>query len=222
MVRILACLLGVASLLVLLSACEQSAPPGSLPGSGVEDTPVEAGPNRGISLDDAPYYLDASAVLPGFRQVDERIIHEDLGFGSGQTVFVAYRSDEPLEIVELNMRVVSGDVENSAVRALLRDEETLEEGLMDGVLETAKSVGLEVDSVAIQWTDVAVGDAAKMAQIAIEDVYAEIACEYLIFIQEEEGNGVLVSVSTLWYGAEPPSVGALAVAREISDRLADR
>jgi hypothetical protein len=183
-------------------------------------TPAPSGSE--LSLDDAPYYLDASAVLPGFSQLDpaeEGLSNEYLGLGSDYSEVTAYLSEEPFQTTFMFMHVASGEIEKASAKAELRDEQHLEEAFLGGFTENVE--GQDVETT-IEWSDVDVGDAAKLARLTATTSGAEIEVEMLIFYQEEGEDGVAVFIGSMWLPGEPAKVDTLTVAREISARIANR
>ncbi len=178
-----------------------------------------------MSLDDAAYYLDASAVLPGFRQVDpcdEGFRNEDLGLGPSFSEVRCYVSEQPFELVWLYMFVASGEFEKAAARAELRDQEAQEEAILASLRGGMAPEEAQWMEVAIEWSVPPLADTASMAQVTM-DVYGEASqAEFLMFIQEEGSEAAVVVVSTLWFSDEVAPSGAFAVAREVSDRIAGR
>jgi hypothetical protein len=185
--------------------------------------PATASPSTsGLSLDDASYYLDASAVLPGFRALDpteEGLSNEQLGLGPDYSEVTAYLSEEPFQTTFMFMYIASGEIEKASLKAELRDEQYLEDAFLSGFTESAGDEDVETS---IEWSDADVGDAAKLARMTATTSGAQIEVEMLVFFQEVGEDAAAVFIGSMWLPAEPATVDTLTVAREISARIASR
>jgi hypothetical protein len=193
-----------------------AAPSPTAPGTATSPSSSE------LSLDDAPYYLDASAVLPGFRQLDpaqEGLSNEYLGLGPEYSEVTAYLSEEPFQTTFMFMHVASGEIEEASARAELRDEQYLEDAFLSGFTESVE--GQDVETT-IEWSDADVGDAAKLARMTATTSGGEIEVEMLIFLQEQGEDAAAVFIGSMWLPGEPATVDTVTIAREISARIANR
>lgn len=213
----------VVCLAVLATACDGGdgeSTPTATPMPTPTSTPTVSRPE--LKLDDAPYYLDVSAVLPGFQQLDSReeeMSNEDLGLGPDFSEVVTYLSEEPFQWTFMFMYVASGEIEKARTRSELRDVKTLEEQFLVGFYE---GVGTEEVETSVRWSDPTVGDAAKLARLTADFSGVETEIQAVIFLQEEGPEMALVFVLNLWYPFEPPKVDTVTIAQEISARIANR
>jgi hypothetical protein len=176
----------------------------------------------GLSLDDAPYYLDASAVLPGFRQLDpaqEGLSNEYLGLGPDYSEVTAYLSEEPFQTTFMFMHIASGEIQKASAMAELRDEQHLEDAFLGGFTKNAE--GEDVQTT-VEWSDVDVGDAAKLARLTATTSGGEVVVEMLVFFQEKGNDAAVVFIGSMWLPGEPATVDTPTIAREISARIASR
>lgn len=174
-----------------------------------------------LKLEDAPQYLDASAVLPGFRQVEpgpEGLSNADLGLGPGFSEVVVFLSDEPFQTVALFMTVLSGEIEKARERDFLRSG-----GVIDSFLYGFDTDNEDTQVKDIRTIEVAVGDLAQLATLNVEsiDFGTSVAEEFIVFYQDKGQQAVLVFVLNV--GTEkPPTIDSVTIAQEVSARIEGR
>lgn len=215
----------LAAACLLATACggdeQEQTPAGSI--VSTTTPPATTSPSGSeLSLDDAPYYLDASAVLPGFRQLDpavEGLSNEYLDLGPEYSEVTAFLSEEPFQTTFMFMHVATGEIEKAAAQAELRDEQHLEEAFLGAFTESVEGQDVQTN---VEWSDVDVGDAAKLAHLTTTTSGGEVEVEMLIFLQEEGEDAAAVFIGSMWLPGEPAAVDTLTVAREISTRIAER
>ncbi len=177
-------------------------------------------PDGGLDISRAAYYLDASAVLPGFSQIDLQ--------GEGQTGLgpefsepVGYVSGEPFQVTVMVMTTASGEAEKADWREWLQDEQSLEEVMQAQAQELAPFV---VGDVSISWRKSNVGDMAKMATCTVTSPPAGPDLEYqmvedfdfLVFYQDAGPDAAVVWIRS--YGSSG-GVDVETIGQEVSTRI---
>ena len=182
-------------------------------------------PKPAITLDDAPSYLDVSRILPGFKRLDPRQEGMTQGFGNQADNFSDYQlylSDQPYQYVFMRMRVFSRESELAAWKASIRgDDQELTQQFLSGFLPAfaASSGQTEAPEVSVTWSDVAVGDAAKLAQVSLTFEGGHIQMVDMLVVFQENSAFYIYD---RWYPAEPPIVDLLTIARGVSSNIANR
>ena len=187
-------------------------------------------PKPAITVDDAALYLDVSDVLPGFERLDPRQEGMTKEQVWGQWVerteqfsdFDLYLSEQPFQYVFMAMAVFPSKMELAAWKASMRkDDEALTQDFISGLTESlAASTGLEeAPSTSVVWSDLAVGDSAKRAEVLMSYEGGEpLQLDFVLLFQENS----VVFIYNMWYPTEPPTVDILTVTRAVSARIANR
>lgn len=188
-------------------------------------------PKPAITLADAPSYLNVSDILPGFKRLDpsqegmtwDQPWAQQFGKEAEKfSDFQLYLSDQPYQYVFMTMGVFSGESEQAAWKAMMRgDDQGLTQQFLSGFAPAfaASSGQKEAPKVSVVWSDVAVGDSAKRAQVSLSYQGGRVQMVDMVIMFQENS---VTFIYDLWYPAEPAAVDILTVARAVSGRIANR
>lgn len=165
-------------------------------------------------LKESPFYLDASAVLPGFTALDTKELGFDakkLGLEARIAEPAAYRSAESGEAVVLLMGVDSTATDKGAERSQLTDS-YLERQLRSGLKR-----GERISDV--QWSDPRLGDRSRLATFALSNQSLVAGVQALVVLEPRGDDLVAFAVFTLFKPDAGPAVDVTTIAKQLLANL---
>ena len=177
----------------------------------------------GMTLEDAPAVLDLTTVLsPGFTKLDEwqafgqGLSRENLGLGINASEPLAFRSDNPFQLVYCFVRIIEDVTEQSNTARNMFDENTIRDITTTFLDLVASEQGFELSEQRINITYPSIGIGAVLAEGRIEFQDGILRFDMLSFRSEDKR--VFGFVHSWYLSDEQESVTRLG--REIEKRIA--
>jgi hypothetical protein len=180
----------------------------------------DSGTKRGLSLDDATYYVDVGdAVPPSFRQLSTDEITTITGGRLPDGAIAAYLAEDPGEALFLHLTVGKGRSAGAVFEYAVRhaDQDYSPDDLV-GLLTDQDVPADQVSIEPAQWADVSVGDAARSAVFNV-DIAGEgtLHFEELVMFVRSGDDAALVELAHAFLSA--PSVDIAAIAGAVAQKV---
>lgn len=137
------------SLIVVIGlvACDSEEPSAKSTLSDVPQLSEEpSAKSHEFTLSDVPQLLDLSGILPdSFEQIDaasEGLSNKDMGLGSEFSEVEVFLSEDPYQLIYTFAFVTKSKVEKAGSDAVFRDDEQVENMLMEGIRIGAEEEGI--------------------------------------------------------------------------------
>jgi hypothetical protein len=165
-------------------------------------------------LKESPFYLDASAVLPGFTALDSGKLGfnaRDLGLEGRVAQPVAYQSRESSQAVVMLMGVASTASDKRTERSHL-DDSYLEQQIRRGLKHGEKLSK-------VQWRVPALGEASRFGTFTVTAPSFSLGAEALIELQPRRHDLVVFVVVTFFPAGSEPAVHATTIGQQLLANL---
>jgi len=178
-----------------------------------------AGKPPGLASGDAAYYADVGPLVPqSFHRLGSQEIAALAGADVSDPGFAGYRSDDPPAALFVHVTIGKGQTARAVFLDDLRraDQRFQTEDLI-GFLADDEIPADQVSVTGGEWTDLAVGDAARTATYRLQVADETVHFEVLSMVVGRDADAARVDLAHAFAGA--PSVDTVDLARSVAARI---